>query len=363
MKNFIFMVFRKALIDWYHTNKRDLPWRHTQNPYFIWISEIILQQTRVQQGLNYYIRFIEAFPTVNDLANASLESVLKVWQGLCYYTRARNIHQTAKLIVAEHEGQLPKTYSSLLKLKGVGDYTAAAIASFAFNEPVAAIDGNVYRIYSRIFGVYAPVDKGEGKRMLRQIAEEELDREDPSTFNQAIMDLGGQVCLPRNPLCEKCPVSDMCYAFKSQDTGSLPVKSVKVKVRDRFFYYVVVLCGNDTFIRQRNQKDIWHSLFEFPLVEKMNRISSDELPLTEEWLDICGEGDVTIVYSSLEIKYVLSHQHLYTRFFVVRIHKPSYYLKKNYVQISYSLLDDYSTPRLIDNFLAAEPLEKYGDNG
>ncbi|HUW06168.1 MAG TPA: A/G-specific adenine glycosylase [Williamwhitmania sp.] len=353
------MVFGKALIDWYHTHKRDLPWRHTRNPYFIWISEIILQQTRVQQGYSYYLRFVEAFPTIEDLANAPLERVLKVWQGLGYYTRARNIHQTAKSIVSDFDGRLPESYDALIKLKGIGDYTAAAIASFAFDEPVAAIDGNVYRIYSRIFGIYAPVDKGDGKRALRQIASDELDRETPALFNQAIMDLGGQICLPKNPLCEECPVNAMCYAYKSKETPNLPVKSVKVKVRDRFFYYIIVMRGSSTFIRQRDQKDIWHSLFEFPLVEVNRRLSLEELPLTAEWLDICGAGSVEIAYISNEVKHVLSHQHLYTRFFVVRVDRPSYFLKQKYMEISSSTLHNYSTPRLIDNFLAAEPLEKY----
>lgn len=354
------MVFRKALIHWYHKHKRDLPWRHTRNPYFIWISEIILQQTRVQQGYSYYLRFIEAFPTIEDLANAPLESVLKVWQGLGYYTRARNIHQTAKTIVAEYGGRLPESYDALLNLKGIGDYTAAAIASFAFDEPVAAIDGNVYRIYSRIFGIFAPVDRGEGKRMLRQIAADELDKEDPATFNQAIMDLGGQVCLPKNPLCEECPVMAMCYAYKSKETASLPVKSVKVKVRDRFFYYIIVVAGDHTFIRQRNQKDIWHSLFEFPLVEKASRLSPEEVPLTAEWLDICGEGNVEITFVSQEVKYLLSHQHLYTRFFVVKVSRASYLLKQKYMEVSLNSIGNYSIPRLIDSFLAAEPLAKYG---
>ena len=357
------MAFSNDLIKWYHPNKRDLPWRNTRNPYFIWISEIILQQTRVNQGLGYYLRFIEAFPTIEDLAAAPLDSVLKVWQGLGYYTRARNIHETAKLVVVEYGGVLPNSYVELLNLKGIGDYTAAAIASFAFDEPVAAIDGNVYRIYSRVFGIYAPIDKSDGRKILRKIAADELDVSQPATFNQAIMDLGGQICLPKNPLCQSCPVSSMCYANRNGEAENLPVKAGKTKVRDRFFYYILIRQGDFTYIRQRMEKDIWHSLFEFPLIERGNRLSPEEIILTSEWLDICGSGRVEVTYVSDEVKHLLSHQHLFTRFFVVEVEQASYLLKEKYSKVPTSEMTHRSTPRLIERFLAAEPAAKYFTKG
>ena len=357
------MRFSNALIEWYHPNKRDLPWRDTRNPYYIWISEIILQQTRVSQGLGYYLRFIEAFPTIELLAQAPLERVLKVWQGLGYYTRARNIHQTAKVVVAEYGGVLPNSYAGLIKLRGIGDYTAAAIAAFAFDEPVAAIDGNVYRIYARIFGIFAPIDKGEGKRMLRKIAADELDVDRPAVFNQAIMDLGGQVCLPKNPHCDSCPVSAMCYAYRNNDVDNLPVKSTKVKVRDRFFYYLLIRHGNNTYIRQRSDKDIWHSLFEFPLIERASALSPEEVLLTSEWIDICGNGRAEVTYISEEQKHLLSHQRLFSRFFVVEVDRPSYLLQRDYAKVSIDEVALHSTPRLIERFLAAEPAAKYFTKG
>ncbi len=357
------MMFSNDLIDWYHLNKRDLPWRNTRNPYFIWISEIILQQTRVSQGLGYYLRFIDAFPTIEHLANAPLDSVLKVWQGLGYYTRARNIHLTAKCIVADYGGVMPNSFAELIKLRGIGDYTAAAIAAFAFDEPVAAIDGNVYRIYARVFGIFAPIDKGDGKKILRKIAQEEMDAKQPATFNQAIMDLGGQVCLPKKPLCSICPVNLMCYAFRNSDVDKLPVKAGKTKVRNRYFFYLLIRHEGFTYIRQRSEKDIWHSLYEFPLIERSTPLTTEEVLFTEEWLDICGSESVEITYISEEVKHLLSHQHLYTRFFVVEITKSSYFLQKNFVRIPINGLAQLSTPRLIERFLAAEPAVKYFTKG
>jgi len=357
------MRFSNVLIEWYHPNKRDLPWRDTRNPYYIWISEIILQQTRVNQGLGYYLRFIETFPTIEQLANAPLDNVLKVWQGLGYYTRARNIHLTAKLVVADLGGKMPDSYAELLKLRGIGDYTAAAIAAFAFDEPVAAIDGNVYRIYSRVFGIYAPIDKADGKKMLRKIAHDELDKNQPATFNQAIMDLGGQICLPKNPLCESCPVSAMCYAYRCREVDNLPAKAGRTKVRDRYFYYLLIRNGDFTYIRQRNAKDIWHSLFEFPLIERSTPLATEEVFLTAEWLDICGSGKVEITYVSDEVKHLLSHQRLFTKFFVIEVANSSYLLQKDFMKIPIHEIAHLSTPRLIERFLAAEPAVKYFTKG
>lgn len=226
------MVFSQVLVEWYAANKRILPWRETVNPYYIWVSEVILQQTRVAQGIDYYLCFIRAFPTVFDLAAADIDRVLKVWQGLGYYTRARNMHVTAKEIVERHNGSFPRTYKELIKLKGVGDYTASAVAAFAFGEAVAAVDGNVYRIFARIFGVDTPIDTQKGKQELKAIADNMLDKEHPGVYNQAIMDFGGTVCMPRKPNCLSCPVMEICSAFRNRKVEQYPVNRIGLPAHD-----------------------------------------------------------------------------------------------------------------------------------
>lgn len=231
--------FHRLIVEWYRLNKRDLPWRETQNAYFIWLSEIILQQTRVLQGMNYYLKFISHYPTVHDLANASEQDVLNDWQGLGYYSRARNLHFTAKLISTEMKGVFPSSFNEIKKLKGIGDYTAAAISSFAYNLPQAVVDGNVYRVLSRVFEVHLPIDSTQGKKFFADLAQELISLKEPAIHNQAIMELGAMQCLPVNPICHSCPLNSICLAFSNRTYKELPIKLKKVKVRNRYFHFLI----------------------------------------------------------------------------------------------------------------------------
>ncbi|MBL4704506.1 MAG: A/G-specific adenine glycosylase, partial [Flavobacteriales bacterium] len=259
--------FNSKIISWYTVHKRDLPWRKTKNPYKIWLSEIILQQTRIDQGTSYYLKFEAHYPTINDLANASEDEVLKDWQGLGYYSRARNLHGTAKHIVNELGGEFPNTYQEILKLKGVGDYTASAIASFCFGESEAVVDGNVYRVLSRYFGIETPIDSGKGKKEFKQLANQLICTENPSTFNQGIMEFGALQCKPKSPDCSQCPFQSSCVAYAKDKVGLLPIKEKKLKQRNRFFDYFLFLDNQQTILQQRTQKDIWQQLYEFPMIE------------------------------------------------------------------------------------------------
>ena len=248
---------REELISWYLINKRDLPWRKTKNPYKIWLSEIILQQTRVQQGLPYYSKFIAAYPTIQALALANEDEVLNLWQGLGYYSRARNMLMTARVINEQYEGCFPTNYNDLLKLKGIGEYTAAAIASFSFKEPVAVVDGNVYRVLSRLFDIDTPIDSGIGKKAFRFLADEVLDKVNPDTFNQAIMEFGALHCTPQKPDCNNCLLNGTCLSRENGTISQRPVKKKKNASKQRFFVYKIFLDENKTLIRKREEKDIW----------------------------------------------------------------------------------------------------------
>jgi len=290
------------LINWYQSNKRDLPWRNTSNPYFVWLSEIILQQTRVDQGLPYYERFVSVFPTVFDLALASETEVLKNWQGLGYYSRARNLHFTAKKIVQAYEGVFPSTYDEILKLKGVGSYTAAAVASFCFNEPVAVLDGNVYRVLSRLFDVDLAINIPRNKREFEIIANDFLDKKNPALFNQAIMEFGALQCKPISPSCESCPLRMNCYSFANNTVQNRPVKLRKQKIRERFLVYWVIENDKKILIRQRKEEDIWKNMFEFPSIEFGSK-EEKEIYLNDNRQ-----------YIQKSLKHVLSHQHIFATF-------------------------------------------------
>ena len=264
------------LTEWYRQNKRDLPWRHTQDPYKIWLSEIILQQTRVAQGLPYYLKFLERFPTVNDLAQASEQEVLKLWQGLGYYSRARNLHYTARDIVENYKGTFPQDYKNLLRLKGVGEYTAAAIASFCYNEPVAVIDGNVFRVLARWHGIDTPINTTEAKKIFKQQAAGSLDRQQPGLYNQAIMEFGALQCVPGLPDCENCPLQAECVAYKTGKVTELPVKLPKVKIKKRFLHYIIVRHGNRMLWEKRTGQDIWKNMYQPVLIEGEN---PEEIPV------------------------------------------------------------------------------------
>ena len=272
------MNFAKLLADWYLENKRSLPWRETNEPYRIWLSEIILQQTRVDQGKPYYLSFVKAFPKVEDLAQAEEVDVLKLWQGLGYYSRARNLHASAKYVASDLQGKFPSSYKDLLALKGVGDYTASAIASICYNEPVAVVDGNVFRVLSRIFGIDTPINSTEGVKQFKQLAQELLDKKDPANFNQGIMEFGATHCKPQNPLCDSCPFAAKCVAFNQNRISELPVKLKKQKVKNRYFNYLVFISEEgETILEQRRGKGIWEGLYEFPLVETSEEVALENL--------------------------------------------------------------------------------------
>lgn len=315
------MNFSNVLIKWYLQNKRDLPWRKTDNPYLIWLSEIILQQTRVAQGTPYFMSFTTAFPTVFDLANADEEQVLKLWQGLGYYSRARNLHKTAQYIANELAGKFPDNYNDLLKLKGVGEYTAAAIASFSYNEAVPVVDGNVFRVLSRYFDVETDIAAASAKKEFAALAFELMPKDNPALFNQAIMEFGALQCVPKSPNCGICVFNTSCAALQKKKVDQLPVKSKKLKVRNRFFNYLVVSDDiENTIIQKRTAKGIWHNLYEFPLIETdapedFDFISAniqDEFFENNTVISIEDCSDKTIIHK-------LSHQHLHIKFWKIKV--------------------------------------------
>ncbi len=341
------MVFSKLLTLWYLRNKRDLPWRKTHEPYQIWLSEIMLQQTRIEQGLPYYYKFIQAYPSVFDLANAPADEVLKLWQGLGYYSRARNLHETAKYVAFELGGKFPDTYKGLLKLKGVGDYTASAIASICFGEPVAVVDGNVYRVLSRIFGIDTPINSTPGIKEFKALAQELLDREDPATFNQAIMEFGALHCKPQNPFCDTCPFNEKCLALKDQRIKELPVKLKKTKIKKRYFNYLVFDLDNEnTILEQRTGKGIWNGLYQFPLIETENLSAENELVQLDSFKELIQEQKYSLeLYNEEPVVHKLSHQHLYTRFWLINTQA----IQEKSVSLQEVI--NYPVPVLIENFL------------
>jgi len=340
------MTFSKIILLWYSENKRSLPWRNTTDPYRIWLSEIMLQQTRVAQGTPYYIKFIEEFPTVYDLADASEEKVLKLWQGLGYYSRARNLHFTSKKIVEEYNGNFPDTYEELMKLKGVGDYTASAIASISYNLPEAVVDGNVYRVLSRYFGVEIPINASEGITYFKNLARKVLSSENIRDYNQGIMEFGALQCAPKKPLCLSCPLNETCVAFQTNSIDKYPVKLKKAKVKKRFFNYLVVLDEErNTHLIKRSGKGIWQNLYEFPLLETREEIGVKEIK--QRLPEILTLEEPHLVYESSDkaIVHKLSHQHLHTKFWIV---KTSDLLEDG---LSPMELDKYPVPVLIAEFI------------
>lgn len=269
------MNFALDLIQWYNENKRDLPWRNTKDAYAIWLSEVILQQTRVAQGMPYYMRFVETYPTIADFAAAEEKDILRIWQGLGYYTRARNMHHTAQIIVNEHNGQFPDNYKALKKLKGIGDYTAAAIASFAFEEKVATVDGNVFRVLARVFGVEEDIASTKGKKVFAELAKTLLPDNQVSTYNQAVMEFGALYCKPSSPDCPNCIFQGFCVAFAQKKQDILPIKAKKVTVKKRYLYYFVIECNGKLLLKERGEGDVWQGLYDFVLVEK-DKLSSKE---------------------------------------------------------------------------------------
>ncbi|NDI99481.1 A/G-specific adenine glycosylase [Flavobacterium sp. LaA7.5] len=309
------MEFSKLLIQWYLQNKRDLPWRKNARPYPVWLSEIMLQQTRVAQGMPYFFKFMEAFPTIVHLANAPEEQVLKLWQGLGYYSRARNLHATAKYIAYELDGKFPDSYKELVKLKGVGDYTAAAIASICYGEPVPVVDGNVYRVLSRYFGIETDISSSSAKAEFRAIAAQHLPKDKASEFNQAMMEFGALQCVPKSPDCTRCVFASGCVAHNTGKVTYLPVKLKKTKVTNRYFNYIVVndLQGG-SIINKRLGKGIWHNLYEFPLIETETAVPEEEMSMIINDYKDLGFAPQNITLLQDTVIHKLSHQHLHIRF-------------------------------------------------
>lgn len=344
-------LISERLIHWYQINRRILPWRETTDPYIIWISEIILQQTRVAQGLDYFNRFIARFPDVKALAEASEDEVLKYWQGLGYYSRARNLHTAAKTIMQQFGGKFPTDYSEVKSLKGIGDYTAAAIVSFAWNQPYAVVDGNVYRVLSRLFAIETPIDSTQGKKEFAELASALLSHKEAGLHNQAIMELGALQCVPQNPDCSACPLSDMCMAYLQQNVSSFPKKQGKTKTRNRYFHYLYIIYKGTTWIQKRQEEDIWKGLYQFPLIETEQPCGWEELSQQEEWEKLFhGCGNITVQAISPVRKHVLSHQTLYATFYQIEVEHTGD-LSSNYQQISREELDSYAVPILIHKYL------------
>ena len=347
------MSFSRKILNWYMDNKRSLPWRKTTDAYKIWLSEILLQQTRVAQGLPYYQKFIDHFPTVYDLASAREEDVLKLWQGLGYYSRARNLHATAKTIVKEYNGEFPSQYSDLIKLKGVGDYTASAIASISFNEPEPVVDGNVYRVLARYFGIPLAIDSTKGAKYFKALARELMDLENIRDYNQGLMEFGALPCKPRNPDCNSCPLGDSCVALQKGQIALLPVKSKKQKVTTRYINYLVLQDPNGkTLFKKREGKGIWQNLYEFPCVETKSEIEVSAMQAeVREMLPEYRSGPPRR-FNGQKIIHKLSHQHLHVHFWGVEVDRP---LESG---IPTSSLGHYPVPVLI-----AEFIEKHLEKG
>ncbi len=343
------MDFSNSLLLWYLQNKRDLPWRNTVNPYPIWLSEIMLQQTRVAQGLPYFLAFIEAFPSVFDLAKADEEQVLKLWQGLGYYSRARNMHKTAQIIAFELNGNFPNNYTDLLKLKGIGEYTAAAIASFAFDEVVPVVDGNVFRVLSRYFDVDTDIASSGAKKEFSALAKELIPSDNPALFNQAIMEFGALQCVPKNPNCEICIFNGSCAALQKKKVANLPVKLKKTKVTNRYFNYIIFLDNDhNTIINKRTEKGIWHNLYEFPVIETQEELDFETIAIKIN--ENFSENKITsvAVYNNQQIIHKLSHQKLHINFYKVTLSN------KIIDGINLNSLRNFPFPIVIYNFI-----EKY----
>lgn len=342
--------FKEALYQWYHCHKRDLPWRSTRDPYLIWVSEIILQQTRVDQGLPYYERFIRQFPDVHVLSQASDDHLMKQWEGLGYYSRARHLHATAKIISERYQGKFPSDYATVRSLKGIGDYTAAAIVSIAFGAPCAVVDGNVYRVLSRFLGIKDPIDTPGGKKRFQQVAEELLDRNNPGMHNQALMEFGALCCTPRNPGCQTCPLVSGCYAFQHKLKETLPVKSKRIQRKIRYFYFLVAEDKEQVIIEKRTGSDIWKHLYQFPLLEQ-DYPADEQLLLSMPFLNRSTVNhEDALPDISREYIHQLTHQEIRARFIRVKHRR----LADNFpdgIRINKAEIHTFAFPVLIRNYI------------
>lgn len=342
------MNFSQTIIDWYQQNKRDLPWRKTDDPYKIWLSEIILQQTRVEQGRAYYEKFIITFPTVTDLAKADEEQVLNLWQGLGYYSRARNLHFSARYIVNELRGKFPTNYTDLLKLKGVGSYTAAAIASFSYNEVVPVVDGNVYRVLSRCFEISHPIDTGQGQKYFFNLAKDLISKTNPAVFNQAIMEFGALHCTPKNPKCDTCVLDEICLAKAKKLQEIFPIKKGKVKVKPVFLYYFVFMDQGKVIVRKRGGNSIWANLYDFPSIEADTEIAVTDIIDQNEWLNKAIKGRQ--IKEIISYKHLLSHRRIYATFYWIKAAPKPVKEIGNIRQISVGDFEKIPVSKLVDKF-------------
>lgn len=344
-----YQFFSFKILQWYEQNPRELPWRGTTNPYKIWLSEIILQQTRIAQGLPYYEKFVKAYPTVKDLAIAPEDEVLRLWQGLGYYSRARNLHACAKHIWFERGGEFPNTYKDLLSLKGVGSYTAAAIGSFAFGIPKAVVDGNVFRVLARYFGIETDIASGKGKKEFEALADQLIPHDNPGDYNQAIMDFGSRLCVPMNPNCEECPVKSNCFAFNNDLVKALPVKINKIKIKERHLHYFIIRCGEKWVWKKRTSGDIWEGLFDFPQVENTQKES-------DQTLEIPFESEKKTQFPK-NYRHILSHQKLNAIFSEIEIAEENmenlqkWAENRGYLLVEEEKIEYLAKPKLIVNFL------------
>ena len=344
------MKFSEEIINWYQKHKRALPWRETKDPYLIWLSEIILQQTRVAQGMPYFNRFADKYPTVKDFAEATEEEILKLWQGLGYYSRGRNMHKTSLMVMEEYAGYFPKNYDSLIRLKGIGEYTAAAISSFSANEAKAVVDGNVFRLLSRYFGIDTPINTGKGKKLFTDLANELLDKNQAGIFNQAMMEFGALQCKPQNPDCLICPLHTSCDARIKKKIHELPVKIKSNKIRLRYFNYIVLRKEDALLVNRRSSGDIWENLIDLPLIETAKPTDVLELLQSAEFIESFGKK-VQIRSISKPIKHVLSHQKLYTQFIEIDNFTEEFISNKPWFYVSPDELKKLPQPKLISQFL------------
>jgi A/G-specific adenine glycosylase len=349
-----FSGFNNAITFWFNENKRNLPWRNTKDPYKIWVSEIILQQTRVNQGIEYYKNFIRKFKNINALAGADINEVLKIWQGLGYYSRARNMHETAKKVVREMGGIFPAKYEEIIKLKGIGKYTAAAIASICFGESIPVVDGNVYRVISRYKGISTMINSNSAYSEFYSTVKKLMSTSEPGTFNQSVMELGAIICTPKKPDCKQCPVAKGCYARKNNKIDLLPAKSKNTKVRKRYFNYLVISNNENILIKKRVQNDIWKSLFDFPLIESKKNISVYELLHLDEFRNNWKFKKIDLLNISKTYEHKLTHQIIYARFYKFKLSDSEMPVIPDISMTKLKQLHSFPVPRLVDKYLSHE---------
>ncbi len=343
------MKFSEEIIEWYQKHKRDLPWRNTNDPYIIWLSEIIMQQTRVEQGMPYFNRFAQKYPTVEHFASAKEEEILKLWQGLGYYSRGRNMHQTSLIVMEKYSGYFPKNYDSLIRLKGIGEYTAAAIASFSSNEAKAVVDGNVFRLLSRYFGIDTPINTSKGKKIFTELANELLDEKQAGIFNQAMMEFGSLQCKPKNPDCLACPLQTSCEARLKNRINDLPVKIKSQKIRERYFNYILAIKDDQILFNKRGPGDIWENMIDLPLFETERSTEVHDLIQSEAFIRAFGR-QVLIRSVTKPVKHILSHQKLNTKFIEIEGFTEDFLSDKSWLYINKEELEKLPQPKLIFQF-------------